>query len=366
MVLVGGTVGRQHEGMEHVDLVVVGGGQSGLAAAYAARRAGRRAVVLEQSAEAVGSWPRYYDSLTLFSPARFSSLPGRVFPGDGERYPSRDEVADYLRGYGEGLDADVRTGHRVQAVTPVPGGGFRVTTSYAEFAADAVIAATGGFGNPHVPSLPGAGEFTGRILHAAEYRGPGVLAGRRVIVVGGGNSAVQIAADLAGAARVILATRGPLRWAPQRPLGRDIHWWLTRTGLDTAPIGARLRGRTSPVLDDGRYRSAVTAGRPEHRPMFTHLDGPVVRWPDGSTDQVDAIILATGYRPDLSYLEGTGALDDAGRPLHRHGMSTSVPGLGYVGLEYQRSISSATLRGVGRDAAHVVGRLHRRSTAART
>lgn len=100
--------------------------------------------------------------------------------------------------------------------------------------------------------------------------------------------------------------------------------------------------------------------------MFTHLDGPGVRWPDGSTDHVDAIILATGYRPDLPYLEGTGALDDAGRPLHRHGMSTSVPGLGYVGLEYQRSISSATLRGVGRDAAHVVGRLHRRSTAART
>jgi len=349
--------------MERVDLLVVGGGQSGLAAASAARSAGRHAVVLEQSAEAVGSWPKYYDSLTLFSPATFSALPGKVFPGDGARYPSRDEVVDYLRAYGTNLGVDVRAGNRVQDVTAVPGGSFQVTTtSGVTFFADAVIAATGGFGNPHVPPLPGAGEFTGRVLHAADYRDPGSFAGQRVVVVGGGNSAIQIAADLASVARVILATRGPLRWAPQRPLGRDIHWWLTRTGLDKAPIGSRLRGRTSPVLDDGRYRSAVTAGRPEHRPMFTLLNGHDARWSDGSTGRVDAIILATGYRPDLSYLKGTGALDPAGRPIHRHGVSTTVTGLGYVGLEYQRSISSGTIRGVGRDAAHVVSRLHASSS----
>ncbi len=118
-------------------------------------------------------------------------------------------MVEYLRSYGSGLDVDIRTGHQVQTVTALLGEGFRITTtSGVGIAADTVIAATGGFGHPHVPGMAG---FAGRIMHAADYRAPGRFSGHRVIVVGGGNSAVQIAADLTGAARVILATRGPLR-----------------------------------------------------------------------------------------------------------------------------------------------------------
>jgi putative flavoprotein involved in K+ transport len=339
------------------DVVIVGGGQSGLAAAYAAGRAGLRPLVLEAGAEPVGSWPHYYDSLALFSPARFSALPGRPFPGDGERYPTRDDVVAYLRAYAATLDADIRCDQRVDTVDRAEHGRLIARTATGlEVEAGMAIAATGGFRRPHRPALQGLEQFTGTVLHSSQYRAPDAFAGRRVVVVGAGNSAVQIAADLASVARVTLATRAPLRWQPQRPLGRDLHWWLIRSGLDSAAIGRWLDRGTS-IVDDGRYRAAVRSGNPDRRPMFTRLDGDDVRWSDGTREPVDAIILATGYRPGLDYLRAIGALDDDERPLHRRGISTTVPGLGYVGLPHQRSIASATLRGAGPDAEHVIAAL---------
>lgn len=350
--------------MIDVDALVIGGGQSGLAAADALRRAGRAPVVLEAGPEPVGSWPSYYDSLTLFFPARHSALPGLPFPGDPERHPRRDEVVDYLRRYaGRLVDsraADVRTHHRVESAHP-DGAGFRVRMAGGtELRAPLLIAATGSFGRPHRPALPGLAAFTGTLLHAADYRDPTGFAGRRIVVVGAGNSAVQIAVELAAHATTTLATRAPVKVVPQRPLGRDVHFWSTRTGLDAAPIGPLLRTPPRPpVLDPGRYRRAMAEGRPDRRGVFTAVDGARVTWPDGTREHVDAIILATGYHPDLPYLAGTGALDPSGAPRHRRGLSTTHPGLGFVGLEWQRCLASATLRGVGRDARHVVRRLLR-------
>ena len=344
--------------MQHAEIVIIGAGQAGLATAFAARQAGLRPVLLEAADQAGGAWPSCYDSLTLFSPARYSTLPGRPFPGDGDRYPRRDEVADYLRACAAELDAELLYGQPVTCVSMADGGGLVVTTATGTcLTTDRLVAASGMFGCPWRPALPGLPEFGGDLLHSSEYREPRRFAGARVVVVGGGNSAVQIAVELAAFARVSLATRSPLRWIPQRPLGRDLHWWLTRSGVDTAPLGGLLRGWTMPVLDDGRYRAAVMAGSPDRRPMFERVTTGGVVWSGGIRERVDALILATGYRPHLDYLAGSAALAADGAPLHRDGLSTTVPGLGYVGLEYQRSISSATLRGVGRDARHVIERL---------
>ncbi|MBO8185251.1 flavin-containing monooxygenase [Streptomyces spirodelae] len=346
--------------MEHIDVAVIGGGQSGLATAHALLRHELRPVVLQASDRAAGSWPHYYDSLTLFSPARYSSLPGMPFPGaDRDRYPHRDEVVAYLAAYADRLDAEIRTGCRVSAVSRT-GGGFEVELEGGgRLSARAVVAASGTFGHPHRPVLPGLEEFTGQVLHTAEYRSPAPFTGGRVVVVGAGNSAVQIAAELAATARVTLATRRPVKFAAQRILGRDLHFWTARTGLDTAPLGRFLaRPPAQPVLDDGRYRAALAADRPKPRSLFTGADGAELLWPDGQREEVDAIVLATGYRPDLPYLNDLdGALDVEGNPQHREGLATNVPGLAFVGLEWQRSLSSNSLRGVGRDAERIARRL---------
>lgn len=347
--------------MTFADVVVIGGGQAGLATAQTALARGWRPVVLDASGGAGGSWPQYYDSLTLFSPARFSSLPGMPFPGDPERYPVRDEVVAYLDAYAHRLDADVRWNERVDRVD-AENGGFAVSTAGGTVVrARMVVTASGGFSRPYRPSLPGLDTFTGTVLHSSQYPRPAPFAGGRVVVVGGGNSAVQIAVELAQVATVTIATRGSLRWRPQRILGKDLHWWLAHTGLDASALGPRLVKGGVPVIDDGRYRAATAAGRPDHRPLFARLDGDGVVWADDTRERVDAVILATGFRPNLPFLNGIAALDDAGTPLHDGGVSTTVPGLGYVGLERQRSFASATLRGVGRDAVHVLKILARRS-----
>ncbi|MEV5551649.1 NAD(P)/FAD-dependent oxidoreductase [Streptomyces sp. NPDC052309] len=343
----------------HADLIVIGAGQSGLATAALAPRHGfARTLVLEAADQVGGSWPRYYDSLTLFSPARYSSLPGMRFPGDGDRYPTRDEVVNYLRAYARRLDADIRTSTTVTSVLPRDGAWVVRADDGAEFTAGTVVAATGAFRSPYTPDAPGREEFAGRSLHAADYRSPEPFTGRRVVVVGGGNSAVQIAAELGAVAETTLASRRPIGWVKQRPLGRDVHWWFKRTGFDIAPLSRLLEKVPVSVLDDGRYRTALDAHDVERREMFTRLTPDGVVWADGPKEAVDAIIWATGYRLTYPYLSGSGALHADGRPRHHCGIAT-VPGLGFVGIEFQRSFSSNTLRGVGRDAAHVLSRLSR-------
>lgn len=277
-----------------MDTIVIGGGQSGLTAARALREAGLSPVILEAGDQPTGSWSRYYDSLTLFSPACYSTIPGHPFPGDPDGYPHRDEVAAYLQRFADSLDVEIRTNTRVTAVEP----GFVVHTDDGQsLQAAGIVAATGSFGNPYVPEIPG--NFTGKRLHVADYRNPKAYAGERVVVVGAGNSAVQIGYELAEVAAVTLATRYPV----------------------------------------------------QRRPMFTTFDNDAILWSDGTREHVDTIIYATGYRPDLAYLAPLGPVEHVG------GISTTHPGLAYVGLEFQRSFASNTLRGVSADAKHVTAPL---------
>jgi putative flavoprotein involved in K+ transport len=338
------------------DVVVVGAGQSGLAAAHALLAHGIRPVVLEAGPEPAGSWPHYYDSLTLFSPARYSSMPGLTFPGEPDHYPHRDEVASYLRRYTDSLGADIRTSTPVTAVEAHDRAGFLVRTATGQAIHTAgVLAATGSFGNPYAPALPGQNLFTGRLLHVAGYRSPHQHAGERVVVVGGGNSAVQVGYELAQVATVTLASRQPVNFHPQCRGGQDLHYWLVTSGFDLLPpqwLDHYLGDRW--VVDTGKYRRALETGQLDRRPMFTTFGTDGVIWPDGTREQVDTVVFATGYRPHLDYLSPLGALDDAGLPLHSGGISATHPGLVYLGLEFQRSFSSNILRGVHRDAEHVI------------
>ncbi|HEX9923480.1 MAG TPA: NAD(P)-binding domain-containing protein, partial [Anaerolineae bacterium] len=235
---------------------------------------------------------------------------------------------------------------------------FRLTTNRGYYQANTVVAASGFFGQPNLPSLPGQANYRGRILHVADYHRPEPFRGQRIVIVGGGNAAVQIGWELAQVAQVTLATRHPIRYVPQRVLGRDVHFWLHLTGLDHAQW---LGDKSAPVYDLGNYRQAIALGRPDERRLFQYFTEEGVIWSDGRYERVDAVIFATGYRPNLAYLAGLGALDETGQVLQRNGMSTTVPGLYYVGLPRQRSVASATMRGVGTDARVIVHHLQRYS-----
>lgn len=347
--------------MSRERLLIVGGGQSGLAAARAGRDRGWEPVVLEAGPDPVGSWPAYYDSLRLFSPRRFSGFPGYPFPGPPEGYPRRDEVVDFLSGYASWLGVEIRTNSRVTQVTTDREGEFTaVLADSGRVSGEAVIAASGSFASPYTPQIPGREVFAGRVLHVSEYRSPEAFAGQRVLVVGAGNSAIQVAHELTRSSHVSLTVRDRVRFAPQQVAGRDLHWWLRRTGADHLPpviLNQIVTG--TPVIDTGTYRTAVTSGRLEQRHMFTTFTPDGVRWPDDTQEHVDAVIFATGYRPHLPYLAALGVLDEDGMPRHQQGVSTVLPGLGYLGLEFQRSFSSNTLRGVHRDAIRVVTALSR-------
>lgn len=339
-----------------LDILIIGAGQAGLATAYHLRNTGLHHLLLEARAQPEGSWPLYYQSLKLFSPARFSSLPGLPFPGPKDHYPTRDEVRAYLQDYAKHFQFPIQTSTRVVQVKPLDGH-FAIQAHTGEtLHSRSVVVTSGPFNRPHLPVFPGQSQFTGQLLHSSGYQSWESFAGMRVVVVGAGNSAVQIACELAQHAKVTLATREKVRFAPQSMLGLDLHQYLSL--IDRIPLGHLLPlGNNRLVFDNGTHQQSIRAGNPEQKQVFQAFTPSGVVWADGKEEKVDAVVFATGFLPNLPFLEGTGALDAHGSPLQKHGLSLTIEGLGYVGLSGQRTLSSATLRGVGRDAALVVRHL---------
>ncbi len=333
--------------------IVIGGGQAGLATAYWLQKEGLHYTVLNASHEPTGTWPRHYDSLKLFSPAQYSSLPGMPFPAPDAHYPSRDEVVAYLRKYAQDNKLRIQNNRRVTRVSRTEEGHFTVQTEQGDtLRARTVVAASGSFNRPNIPDIEGLSAFQGNQLHSSEYRSPASFAGQRVIVVGAANTAVQIAYELSKVAETSLAIRDKLRWAPQSLFGKDFHFWLEKTGLDRT---SWLRDQATPVLDIGHYREAIKEGKIGREPMFTRFTPQGVRWPNGKEEPVDTVIFATGYKPNLAYLHDI--LGEAGAQDTQGGISHTAPGLYYVGFSGQRSFSSATLRGVGADAKYITSQM---------
>ncbi len=347
--------------------IVIGAGQAGLAAGYWLQQAQLPFQIVEAQATVGGSWPAYYDSLTLFSPARFSSLPGMAFPAPAASYPQRDAVVAYLQRYAEHFKLPIQTNTTMSTIERHQRG-FRLTANDGRvFQAGQIIAATGAFSRPFIPQLPDQALFQGHVLHSASYRNVNDFVGKRVVVVGAGNSAIQIAIELAHVADVTLATRQPIRFQAQQIAGRDLHWWWWLTGFDRLALNSRLgrwiQQRTQGiVLDTGLYSRKINQNQPQRRAMFERFSENGIVWADGQAEPVDVVLFATGYRPHVPYLQGLNALDHAGLPLHQAGVSTTVAGLYYVGLEQQFNFASATLRGVGADAARVVGQIQARAS----
>lgn len=347
--------------MTHLfDTIIIGAGQSGLAAAYALQNAHQTFTILEADHQVGGGWRHYYESLKLFSPAAYSSLPGLPLSGDPNRYPRRDEIVDYLERYAATFDFPIERGAKVVNLQKdLKGDRFEVELENGEVRySRTVVVASGSFKNPYLPKLPGQATFGGQIMHASEYINPSPFSGKRVIVVGGRNSAIQIGAELAQVAEVTLASKVPIGYVPQQLLGKDIHFWLTQSGIDMLPVGQWFGlSLKESVVDDGRYRAALEKGMPARRPMFSAFKPGGVVWENGGVESVDSVIFATGYRPNLPFLSDLEEFDETDRPRQKGGISRTIDGLYYIGLPWQRSHRSATLRGVGSDAAYVVQQL---------
>ncbi|HEX8489082.1 MAG TPA: NAD(P)/FAD-dependent oxidoreductase [Propionibacteriaceae bacterium] len=335
-----------------LDVVVVGAGQAGLALGWHLAQLGVRFLLLE-SAGAIGqSWRSRWDSLRLFTPAEYDSLPGLPFPARSGHYPTKDEVADYLADYAAHFALPVLLNTTVTRAIR-SGDRFEVQTNQGALTAAQVVVATGPFQEPFVPALAqGLGPAVTQ-LHSAQYRNPRDLPSGRVLVVGAGNSGLQIAVEVAATRDVHVAVGTKPAMVPQRILGRDLFWWLTRTGAltrpSTSPVTRFFRSRGGDLVIGSDRRGLRRAGV-QLQPRLIGAEGSTVTFGDGTALDVDAVVWATGYRFDYSWLAVPGATDREGRLRHERGVC-AVPGLYTIGQPWQHSRGSALLGFVKDDAS---------------
>jgi putative flavoprotein involved in K+ transport len=341
-----------------LDVIVVGAGQAGLALGHHLAHRNASFLLLDAGPEIGHSWRNRWDSLRLFSPARYDSLPGMPFPAaDGDHHPTKDDVADYLQAYARRFSLPVRLNSPVLRLHR-EGDGFAVTTPTEVLRARQVVVATGPFQAPYIPALTDDLDALVPQLHSAAYRNPAQLpAGGRVLVVGAANSGLQIAAELAEHGPVTVAVGARPPELPQRILGRDLFFWLVKSRFFSVPtnsrIARRLRARGDLVI--GSRSSALRRRGVAFRPRVTGFADRTAVFADGSTTHVDAVVWATGYRTDYSWLHVPGVVVD-GTVRHDAGV-TDVPGLYFLGLPWQTCRGSALLGFVGADAATLAQRM---------
>src|SRR5918995_608324 len=334
------SMGGQRMEPERYETVVVGGGQAGLATGYHLARLGRPFVILDAGQRVGDAWRARWDSLRLFTPARYSGLPGMGFPAAAWHYPTKDEVAEYLETYAARFQLPVRAGVRVDGLTR-QGDRYLVPAFAAEL-------------DPGILQL-----------HSSGYRRPAQLQEGGVLVVGAANSGAEIAVELSGAHRIWLSGRHPGS-EPTRGAGSRLDRLLTPPfwffisqvlTVDT-PIGRKLRpklmGAGTP-LARVRRRDIAAAGIERVPRTAGARDGlPVLE--DGRALEVANVVWCSGYRPDLSWID-LPVQDDDGQPRHDRGVVAGQPGLYFVGLFFQTAVSSALVGGVGRDAEQIVARI---------
>jgi len=335
---------------------VIGGSQSGLAVGQQLAQRGLKFVILEAGASVGDVWRSRWDSLKLFTPAQYSGLPGMPFPLPRDTYPSKDDVASYLESYVTAFDLPVRLHAKVVSLTEQDGR-YIVSTADERFEARQVVVATGPFQTPFVPAVARGLDETVVQIHSADYRHPGQLPDGDLLVVGGGNSGFQIAEELASTRKVALAVGQKMPSLPQRLLGKDLFWWLSGVGFMRVNTDSRLGRKlaTRDVLIGSSVRGLRRAGV-TMRGRLTDAVGRRVRFDDGSEHDVDAIVWATGYRADFTWIDCPAIKDAEGGIVHRRGV-TDAKGLFFVGLPWQYTRGSALIGFVGRDAAFIAGHI---------
>jgi putative flavoprotein involved in K+ transport len=350
----------------HFDVAVIGAGQAGLAIGCLLARQGRRFVILDGADSIGAAWRDRWDSLVLFTPRRYDSLPGLAFPGDPDGYPTRDEVVAYLEQYASTFELPVQLDRTVRSLAK-DGQAFRLELDGHSIEADQVVIATGPFQTPRMPSF--ASQLAPEVFqtHSLGYLRSSDLPDGTALVVGGGNTGYQIAIELSATHQVHLAIGGRQTPLPQRLAGRDLFWWLERTRLLNTPVdsrlGQKLSGRDTLI---GSTRRAVKRHGVKLKPRATDASKGTVSFADGTELSVDAVVWATGFSLDHAWVD-LPVFESQGEAVHERGV-TAMPGLYFLGLPWQHTRGSALLGWVKDDAEYIARQiaLFRPSASAET
>ena len=358
-------------GIEDVQTIVVGGGQAGLATSYHLKRLRLDHVILDENERVGAAWRNRWKSLRLFTPGRYDGLPGMPYPGPSESYPDKDEIADYLETYAARFELPVKKGAKVSRISTA-GDRYLVATENSLFRAENVVVATGAFHHPRTPAFAESLDPNIVQIHSSDYRDPSQVAAGPVLVVGSGQSGAEIALDMAREHEVWLSgiDRGE---EPGRPgsitdrLVTPIMVFAATKVINVAnPIGRKVRdhflypprgipragGTRKRVLDAGIKWVGRTAGARDGRPELE----------DGRVLDVATVIWCTGFVPDYRWIE-LPIFDSYGFPVHARGVVETHPGLYFMGLLFQRTLSSALLMGMGKDAEYVATHIRDRQGA---
>jgi putative flavoprotein involved in K+ transport len=345
-----------------LDVLVIGGGQAGLAMGYHLGLRGLRFQIVDSGTEVGSAWDSRWDSLRLFTSGRYDNLPGLRFPADADSYPGKEEVADYLRAYAREFHLPIRLDTTVTSLARAGDGTYLVKAGADAMEAGQVVVATGAFQTPFIPAVAAHLATDVHQLHSADYRRPEQVPPGRVLVVGAANSGCQIALELSATRTVDLATGAHIPTVPQRPLGRDIWWWASGLRLDRVTadsrLGRRLAGRDQNVGTGPKQlarRHGVTV-----RPRVEAAAGRRVTFADLSAVDYDVVLWATGFRTDDSWVDVPDATDSLGRLRQSRGVTPS-PGLYTLGRMWQHTRGSALLGWVGNDAAYLAERIASRA-----
>lgn len=342
------------------DVIIIGAGQAGLSMGYFLRNTGLSFLILDRLSEVGEVWKKRYNSLTLFTPRMYSSLPGLKLIGNHQEFPTKNEIADYLSTYTNHFSLPIQMETEVLKLGQLDDW-FEVKTTKGVVVAKKVIIATGPFQDPYVPGFSQLLSEDVLQIHSSQYKDSTQLRNGMTVVVGAGNSGMQIAAELSKERTVYLSVGQKIKFLPDKFINQSIFLWFDLLGfyrfkVDSL-IGKFLKNQQDPVFGL-QYKSLIKNNRILLKSRTVSVEKNTITFADASKINIKNVIWSTGYRSNYHWIDIPMLISEGGLPIHKRGI-TPIDGIYFLGLPWQSSRGSSLLMGVGRDAEylsqHIIG-----------